>query len=639
MPEKKLQKLTPIAMRAFALIFIGTVFSAIAFVGYLQGTFSKDAVQQVIAENGTLHLQANTFNNRLPLYLNGQWEYFPGILCIQKTFDTSLLIETQKKIVTLPLNSITESAGPATYRLRIVTDIDIAGFSFFLPHYSEKFAIYVNGTQVMPVEGLRDTPFLYTMSDFLFRIETPIAAGPVDIIISANVNEDQALLFRRPIVFGPADIVSDYVANLWRDETFLIGMVTVLAIIGLVFMLMRATFGMLTNITLFDTFLAVRILLGFTITSYFLHEFFPALGLSNLQIVSLQYAMFFIAGAFGCVLSKSIWDSASELPKWPIRLQILICLSGSVFTVIFFKDIPLVCILALFVVFVFSFAIVIAQIHNHIKKGRNSLYYTLQTIKTIFIGTIMSLDIIFFQGTDFNVFVYAYVLFLIAHLIARLGDSNASYRQVENLNHNLEAMIEDRTQALTEANKRLSEISLRDPLTQAYNRLYFEGLMEKTLQEYKGESLYLCMLDLDHFKSINDRFGHLAGDEQLKHVVQTINTIIHDTGALARVGGEEFVILFVGIPDNIVKARVESIRKALENDAKKNPKRTTGSFGLVEYHAGYTQKDFLKFADKCLYAAKEQGRNQIVSMGSPLSLHHTHGASIFTSNKSTSHSN
>ncbi len=631
MPFKVLQKITPLAMRIFALCFIGSLFATLLFIAYLQGTFTNSTVQEVFAENGTLYIPENIFENRQPLYLNGEWEYYPGILDLQETFNAEILQNAPHTLTSFPLNIVKESAGPATYRLRLHTEQSITGFSFFLPNYNESFAIYVNGTHIPPVKKQQQSTFIYTMSDFSFRIDIPVAAGTVDILISANADEDQALLFRRPIVFGPADIVNDYVAGLWRDESFLIGMVAILAIIGLVFMFMRATFGMLTNITLFDTFLALRILLGFTLVSYFFHTFFPSLGLGNIQIVSIQYAVFFITGAFGCILSQSIYDPDKELPEWPINIQITACLIGSVCTLLFFKYAPLTCILVLFAVLVYSFLIVVWQVWHHMKKGRNNLYYTLQTVKTLFIGAVMSLDILFFQGIGFNALVYAYVLFLLAHQIARLVDSNSSYKQVENLNRNLEAMIQERTHALIDANKRLSELSLRDPLTQAYNRLHFEALMEKTLQEYKGESLYLCMFDLDHFKSINDRFGHDAGDEQLQHLVQSVNSIIHDTGTLARVGGEEFVILFVGIPGDVVKERVEAIRKCLEEDAKKNPKRTTGSFGLVEYHQGYTQKDFLKFADKCLYAAKEQGRNQVVSMGT--SKVTAHGAGIFSGNK------
>ena len=176
-----------------------------------------------------------------------------------------------------------------------------------------------------------------------------------------------------------------------------------------------------------------------------------------------------------------------------------------------------------------------------------------------------------------------------------------------------------RTAELTLLNKTLSEISIRDSLTNAYNRLYFERYMEEKISNFNPDkdTLHLCMFDLDLFKKINDTFGHGAGDEQLKFVVQTINTIIDNNTILARVGGEEFILVFSSHETTSVLNTLESIRKTFEDDARHNPCRTTASFGLVRYEKGMSQKQLLKKADVCLYNAKETGRNKIVMADTP----------------------
>ncbi len=155
---------------------------------------------------------------------------------------------------------------------------------------------------------------------------------------------------------------------------------------------------------------------------------------------------------------------------------------------------------------------------------------------------------------------------------------------------------------------------MRDPLTKAYNRLYFEKVIEKTLAEFNKykDVVHLCTFDLDHFKRINDVHGHDAGDEQLKYLVKTINQIIDDNTILARIGCEEFILLFNVHSTTQALEKLETIRATLEQNASENPKCTTASFGLVRYEPVYTQKVLFKLADERLYTAKNSGRNKIV---------------------------
>ena len=600
-------------LRVAIIICLSVLLMAAVAVGALQGTFTNTSLGSAHALGGFADLRGGMFQDHMPVYLNGEWEYYPNVFQVGDRFNEKLLEGKQPQLVSLPLRSISQSSGPATYRLLIQSEGTLTGYSIYLENYNEDFAVYINGQRVQSVWGGPQEKLLYTMSDYLFRFDVPLQPGTTELIISANSSPRQALLFQNAIIFGPADDLVDYMARVWRDDTFLIGVILLLVIVGLVFMLMRTRFDMLSSITLFDTFLAVRILLGYNIATYFIHRILPGLPTGNVDFVGMQYVAFFITGVFGCLLSQSIFDSERRLPSWPVRAQIGVCIVGGIFTLFFFRRLPQICVGLLFGVLVGSFLIVTWHIICLFRAGRFRAYYAFQIAKTYYVGAVMAIDILFFRGESYNALVYAYVVFLLAHLMARLIDSNASYQEAEKLNHNLEQMIAERTCELTNANQRLSELSVRDPLTQAHNRLYFEGALERVLRDYESDSVYLCMFDLDHFKRINDRFGHGAGDEQLRFIVHVVNDVLDKRGMLSRIGGEEFVILFHSMTRDDIMGLLERIRRQLEQDAKSNEKRTTASFGLVRHRPAYAPKDFLLAADKCLYAAKKLGRNCIVT--------------------------
>ncbi len=126
---------------------------------------------------------------------------------------------------------------------------------------------------------------------------------------------------------------------------------------------------------------------------------------------------------------------------------------------------------------------------------------------------------------------------------------------LERYSHNLEAVVEERTQALNqanrelqEANRRLEKLASSDPLTGVGNRRHFQARAESEMERARrhGSSLSLLMFDLDGFKRINDEVGHAAGDAMLKRVTATAQATLRDADLLGRYGGDEFVVL---LPD------------------------------------------------------------------------------------------
>jgi len=161
--------------------------------------------------------------------------------------------------------------------------------------------------------------------------------------------------------------------------------------------------------------------------------------------------------------------------------------------------------------------------------------------------------------------------------------------------------------------KELANVAYTDSLTKVYNRLKFDELAEVELlsAEKFDLSLSIAILDIDHFKSFNDNYGHLIGDEVLIMLAQYINTSLRSTDIFARWGGEEFVILFKGTEIEDARVVTEKLRDGvskLQHDIAGN---ITASFGLTQYKYGDTLENMFKRCDEALYRAKANGRNRV----------------------------
>lgn len=159
----------------------------------------------------------------------------------------------------------------------------------------------------------------------------------------------------------------------------------------------------------------------------------------------------------------------------------------------------------------------------------------------------------------------------------------------------------------------------RDPLTGMRNRLSLNehAEVEMTLSRQRRASLSIMLFDLDHFKQINDRHGHQAGDAALKAVAACIQSVMRDSDLAFRFGGEEFLVLLPGASASHAAEVAERFRVALadiEVQVGQDTLRLTASFGVVEWRAGQESwDDLVRRADQALYQAKNRGRDQVIA--------------------------
>lgn len=159
------------------------------------------------------------------------------------------------------------------------------------------------------------------------------------------------------------------------------------------------------------------------------------------------------------------------------------------------------------------------------------------------------------------------------------------------------------------------KMAATDKLTQIANRFHFDLICKHLVEEAKRyqKPLALVMFDIDHFKRVNDRYGHDIGDTILRNVAEIINKRLRSSDVFARWGGEEFVIL---LPDQTLQEALsvtEALRGVVENTFFDPVGRVTVSFGVTLLHSDDTESSFLKRADKALYTAKNNGRNRVES--------------------------
>ncbi len=168
-------------------------------------------------------------------------------------------------------------------------------------------------------------------------------------------------------------------------------------------------------------------------------------------------------------------------------------------------------------------------------------------------------------------------------------------------------------QSLETINKLLETQATTDALTGIYNRIKLNRslTMEIARSERYQSPLSLIIFDIDHFKKVNDTYGHSAGDNVLKCLAKLIETNIRETDIFARWGGEEFLILAPGLSMVEAVKFADKLRNKIEEFDFKNPQKITSSFGVASYKKGDSSTPLINRADAALYRAKESGRNQV----------------------------
>jgi diguanylate cyclase (GGDEF)-like protein len=182
--------------------------------------------------------------------------------------------------------------------------------------------------------------------------------------------------------------------------------------------------------------------------------------------------------------------------------------------------------------------------------------------------------------------------------------------EIEQVNLKLLSQNEE----LQRANEVLEQLSITDGLTKLHNHRFFQEHLTREIKraDRSGEPLSLLLLDIDDFKQLNDRFGHVAGDEFLVGLAQVLSQSVRDTDLVARYGGEEFAVLaantdLAGAVNLGEKIRTTVAESAFIVGDSMRPMRMTISIGVAQYRG--SRRRMFRAADRALYRAKGEGKN------------------------------
>jgi diguanylate cyclase (GGDEF)-like protein len=182
----------------------------------------------------------------------------------------------------------------------------------------------------------------------------------------------------------------------------------------------------------------------------------------------------------------------------------------------------------------------------------------------------------------------------------------------------LETIIADRTRVLRAKTIELEHLATRDQLTGLFNRRYVDDYLDGRIEEFTryGRGFGIALIDLDHFKRINDQLSHEVGDEVLKGVARIFGDRCRETDVVARYGGEEFLLCFPAAGQEEVAEICEQLREAVASAdwSSLAPDLTVSlSAGVAEMREGFTRSSLVNAADRKLYEAKNAGRNLVLS--------------------------
>ncbi len=197
---------------------------------------------------------------------------------------------------------------------------------------------------------------------------------------------------------------------------------------------------------------------------------------------------------------------------------------------------------------------------------------------------------------------------------------------VVSANKALYEQLSMRTEEIERFKKEIETIQAQaalDPLTGIANRKSFDEALASALSENRDKEKFTCLIliDIDRFKSINDRFGHLVGDRVLRFIAKSLTDSVKGRDTVARFGGEEFAVILPETKPEGAQAVAENIRKAIEEARLRRSKdgellgKITVSLGVAWAKAGQPANALIDLADQALYQAKRNGRNQVAIGG------------------------
>jgi len=189
-------------------------------------------------------------------------------------------------------------------------------------------------------------------------------------------------------------------------------------------------------------------------------------------------------------------------------------------------------------------------------------------------------------------------------------------KKISALDPKFKKKIEELFETMNQSISILYEAATHDEKTGLYNSKFFDNMVDLEIEKFKRgyEKLSLIIIDIDFFKKINDKYGHIKADDILVRLARIFEKTLRKSDIISRFGGEEFFMLLPGTNLEKAKRLTSRLKTNIKKDSLLKRYKVTVSGGLTEFKSKDTRKNFMKRADKALYRAKNSGRNKFVAI-------------------------
>jgi len=569
------------------------------------------------AVNGEMNLADYHFSPHVLVKLDGQWDFYWKKLLEPSDFDTSSPDNITGRL-TFPgfwngynLNGITlKEDGYATFRLIITVPDADRRYGLKFTEMETAYRLWVNGKPAIQCGRVGKSREEMIPSWKRYEYYFQPGSKRVELVLQMSNYYHRRGGPEESIIFGPEETVRNYKMRKVAMELFLLGSILIMAIYHVILYLFRAR----EVAPFFFGFLCIVVGLRIPLSGEKLvYEVFPSIPwvlATKIEYLDLVLIIPFVAMFFYRLYHEYMSGVFIKILNGiSIILFILILFTrAKVYTYMAYPiEIALV-VVGLYVTFILVKAmldkqkeavIVLVGMLFFFLFGLNDILYNNLIINTGYLAPVGLFLMLFSQAV------------LLSLRFTRAMETT------EILSRDLEKQVRDRTRELSSEREKLEKLAREDSLTGIYNRRYIMEVLDNEINRYNRHriSFSLLMIDLDHFKQINDTWGHPAGDRVLHSVGDALRTGLRSTDIVGRIGGEEFMVILPYTNGECAMIVAEKIR----NDMKKlvfsegdENYTITASIGVANVNENDIDSARIIFrADKALYSAKDKGRDRV----------------------------
>ncbi|RSK27650.1 diguanylate cyclase [Bacillus sp. HMF5848] len=607
------------------------------FIFLIMLSVSPEAVQGSTLPKGTFDATSWDFEQDGLLRLQSEWELYPSQLIEPDAFVNGTVSSTPIYITTpTDLTSIVHEGerfpadGYGTLHLKVKLDQLKEIYGLKNLYMSSSYKVWVNGELLQTAGQVARTKENYKPSYMpmvaMFKTDEEI----IDIVVHiSNFHHRRVRL--STFYLGTADAINDLTNKGTVKDSVLFGSLVLISLYHFILYVLRR------NEKVFLYFSIIAVVVGLRVgivNERLLLTIFPDLQAE--LMMKIGYLPDFILLPLLILYIREIFQS-KEL-AWPARIATY---AIPIFTIVIFatnvKVYDFLFQYGLWVIIGFGTFVIYLLFKNVFLQRKSGSFVMivggLAVLLTAINDTLRELDIIHSQEmltTGVLIFILLQAFYLAwryndaFNRAVRLAQENeAMYEEIQVLNEDLERKIELRTLELTHANGELKRLVNTDPLTELPNRRCFDDRLQEEWNHshVTKQPLSILLIDIDSFKSYNDFYGHLQGDESLKKVAEQLQRNVRsEVDMVARFGGEEFVVLLSNTDANKADRVAEQLRQAIENLQLRHNRSSVSDIITISvgvYSTIVTEdttiEQIIMRADEALYVAKDKGRNCVQS--------------------------